>query len=117
MLISIFSPTGIYDSKFIANYAYINLYDQLSRLPGIGSVQVFGAGKYAMRLWVRPDQLAKLAITVPEIVSAIQSQNSVNPAGQIGGEPAPQGQEFTYSVRAEGRLASPEEFEQVVVRE
>src|SRR2546428_5603441 len=116
MLISLYSPSGIYDSKFLANYAYINLYDQLSRVPGIGSVQVFGAGRYAMRLWVKPDQLAKLAITVPEIVAAIQSQNTVNPAGQIGGEPAPKGQEFTYSVRAQGRLTTPEEFEQIVVR-
>ncbi|HEV2963674.1 MAG TPA: multidrug efflux RND transporter permease subunit [Candidatus Angelobacter sp.] len=116
MLISLSSPSGIYDSKFLANYAYINLYDQLSRVPGIGSVQVFGAGKYAMRLWVKPDQLAKLSITVPEIVAAIQSQNTVNPAGQIGSEPAPKGQEFTYSVRAEGRLTTPEEFGQIVVR-
>jgi HAE1 family hydrophobic/amphiphilic exporter-1 len=116
MLISIYSPSGVYDSKFLANYAYINLNDPLSRVPGIGSVQVFGAGKYAMRLWVRPDQLAKLGITVPDIVNAIQSQNTVNPAGQIGGEPVPQGQEFTYSVRAQGRLTTPEEFEQIVVR-
>jgi len=116
MLISLYSPSGVYDSKFLANYGYINLNDQLTRVPGIGSVQVFGAGRYAMRLWVRPDQLAKLAITVPEIVAALQSQNTVNPAGQIGGEPAPKGQEFTYSVRAQGRLTTPEEFEQVVVR-
>src|SRR6185503_18705558 len=116
MLISLFSPTGVYDSKFLANYAYINLYDQLSRVQGIGSVQVFGAGKYAMRLWVKPDQLAKLSITVPEIVAAIQSQNTVNPAGQVGGEPAPRGQQFTYSVRAQGRLTSPEEFAEIVVR-
>src|SRR5206468_3772653 len=114
MLISLYSPSGIYDQKFLANYAYINLYDQLSRVYGIGSVQVFGAGRYAMRLWVKPDQLAKLAITVPEIVTALQSQNTVNPAGQIGGEPAPKGQEFTYSVRAQGRLVTPEEFEQIV---
>jgi hydrophobe/amphiphile efflux-1 (HAE1) family protein len=116
MLVSLYSPSGIYDSKFLANYAYINLYDPLSRVPGIGSVQVFGAGRYAMRLWVKPDQLAKLSITVPEIVNAIQSQNTVNPAGLIGGEPVPQGQEFTYSVRAQGRLTTPEEFEQIVVR-
>src|SRR6266849_6890074 len=87
MLISLYSPHGTYDARFLANYAYINLNDQVTRLPGIGSVQVFGAGKYAMRLWVKPDQLAKLAITVPEIVAALQSQNTVNPAGQIGGEP------------------------------
>src|SRR5258707_8878933 len=98
MLVSLYSPSGVYDSKFLSNYAYINLYDQLSRVPGIGSVQVFGAGRYATRLWVKPDQLAKLGVTVPEIISAIQSQNTVNPAGQIGGEPAPPGQEFTYSV-------------------
>jgi HAE1 family hydrophobic/amphiphilic exporter-1 len=116
MLISLYSPTGVYDSKFLANYAYINLNDQLTRVPGIGSVQVFGAGRYAMRLWVKPDQLAKLSITVPEIVAAIQAQNNVNPAGQIGGEPAPKGQDFTYSVRAQGRLTSPEEFGEIVVR-
>ena len=116
MLVSLYSPSGIYDAKFLANYAYINLNDQLTRVPGVGSVQVFGAGKYAMRLWVKPDQLAKLAITVPEIVNAIQSQNTVNPAGLIGGEPVPKGQEFTYSVRAQGRLTTPEEFEQIVVR-
>src|SRR6476661_9330489 len=117
MLISLYSPGGVYDSKFLANYAYINLNDPLSRVPGIGSVQVFGAGKYAMRLWVKPDQLAKLGITVPEIVNAIQSQNTVNPAGQVGSEPAPKGQEYTYSVRARGRRTSPEEFGQIVVRE
>jgi HAE1 family hydrophobic/amphiphilic exporter-1 len=116
MLISLYSPTGARDAKFLANYAHINLNDQLTRVPGIGSVQVFGAGRYAMRLWVKPDQLAKLAITVPEIVGAIQSQNTVNPAGQIGGEPAPAGQDFTYSVRAQGRLTSPEEFGDIVVR-
>src|SRR5947209_2759397 len=117
MLIALYSPHGTYDARFLANYAYINLNDQLTRVPGIGSVQVFGAGKYAMRLWVKPDQLAKLGITVPEIVNAVQGQNTVNPAGQVGSEPAPQGQEYTYSVRAQGRLTSPEEFGQIVVRE
>jgi HAE1 family hydrophobic/amphiphilic exporter-1 len=117
MLISLNSPHGTYDARFLANYAYINLNDQLTRVPGIGSVQVFGSGQYAMRLWVKPDQLAKLGITVPEIVSAIQTQNTVNPAGQVGSEPAPPGQEYTYSVRARGRRTSPEEFGQIVVRE
>src|SRR5213594_4896851 len=117
MLIAVYSPHGTYDAKFLANYAYINLTDPILRSPGIGNVQVFGAGQYAMRLWVRPDQLAKLGVTVPEIVSAIQAQNTVNPAGKAGGEPAPKGQEFTYSVLAQGRLASPEEFGQIVVRE
>jgi hydrophobic/amphiphilic exporter-1 (mainly G- bacteria), HAE1 family len=117
MLLTLYSPNGTYDAQFLSNYAYINLADQITRLYGIGSVQIFGAGQYAMRLWVKPDQLAKLAITVPEIVTAIQSQNAVNPAGQVGSEPAPKGQEYTYSVRAQGRLTSPEEFGQIVVRE
>src|SRR5438874_3282943 len=117
MLVSLYSPSGVYDAKFLANYAYINLNDQLTRVPGVGSVQVFGAGKYAMRLWVKPDQLAKLAITVPEIVNAIQSQNTVNPAGKVGGEPIPSGQQFAYAVRAQGRLVSPEEFGEIVIRE
>src|SRR5256885_2244050 len=117
MLIGLYSPNGAYDARFLANYSYINLSDQITRLYGIGSVQIFGAGQYAMRLWVKPDQLAKLAITVPEIVSAIQAQNTVTPAGQVGSEPVPKGQEFTYSVRARGRLSSPEEFGEIVVRE
>src|SRR5271170_1347761 len=117
MLIALYSPKGTYNDRFLANYAYINLADQLTRVKGIGQVVIFGAGQYAMRLWVKPDQLAKLQITVPEIISAIQTQNTVNPAGQVGSEPAPKGQDFTYSVRAQGRLTSPDEFEQIVVRE
>src|SRR5499433_2304406 len=117
MLIAVYSPHGTYDANFLANYAYINLADPILRSPGIGNVQIFGAGQYAMRLWVRPDQLAKLGVTVPEMVSAIQAQNTVNPAGKAGGEPAPKGQEYTYSVLAQGRLTSPEEFGQIVVRE
>ncbi len=117
MLIAVYSPHGTYDAKFLANYAYINLTDPILRSPGVGNVQVFGAGQYAMRLWVKPDQLAKLRITVPEIISAIQAQNTVNPAGKAGGEPAPKGQEFTHTVLAQGRLVSPEEFGQIVVRE
>jgi hydrophobic/amphiphilic exporter-1 (mainly G- bacteria), HAE1 family len=117
MLVTLYSPNGTYDARFLANYAYINLADQINRSYGIGSVQIFGAGQYAMRLWVKPDRLAKLAITVPEIVSAIQSQNSVNPAGQVGGEPVPKGQQFTYSVQAQGRMTSPEEFGEIIIRE
>ena len=117
MLVTLYSPKGTYDARFLANYAYINLSDQINRSYGIGSVQVFGAGQYAMRLWVKPDRLAKLGITVPEIVSAIQSQNSVNPAGQVGSEPIPKGQQFTYSVQAQGRMTSPEEFGDIIIRE
>ncbi len=117
MLVSLSSPHGSHDTKFLANYAYINLNDPIARLYGVGQTQVFGAGQYAMRLWVKPDQLAKLGITVTDIVNAIQAQNKVNPAGQVGGEPAPANQQFTYSVLAQGRLTSPQQFEDVIVRE
>ncbi|MGA8985173.1 MAG: multidrug efflux RND transporter permease subunit [Candidatus Acidiferrales bacterium] len=117
MLVGLFSPKGTYDAKFLGNYAYINLNDPIARLYGVGQTQVFGAGQYAMRLWVEPDKLAKLGITVTDIVNAVQQQNTVNPAGQVGGEPALANQQFTYSVLAQGRLTSPEQFENVIVRE
>jgi hydrophobic/amphiphilic exporter-1 (mainly G- bacteria), HAE1 family len=116
MLFDLYSPNGTYDSEFLANYSYINLNDQLTRVPGIASVSIFGAGQYAMRFWVKPDQLAKLQITVPEIINAIQTQNNVNPAGQIGSEPVPPGQEYTYTVRSQGRLTTEEEFGKIVIR-
>ena len=116
MLVALYSPKGTCDATFLANYAYINLNDQMTRVPGIASVTVFGAGQYAMRFWVKPDQLAKLNITIPEIVNAIQQQNTVNPAGQIGGEPAPPGQKFTYAIKAQGRLETEEEFGKIVLR-
>src|ERR1700675_3254729 len=117
MLVGIFSPKGTFDTTFLGNYAYINLNDPIARLYGVGQTQVFGAGQYAMRLWVQPDKLAKLGITVTDIVNAVQAQNTVNPAGQVGGEPAVANQQFTYSVLAQGRLTSPEQFENVIVRE
>ncbi len=116
MLLALSSPNGSYDNIFLANYANINLNYALTRLPGVASVTVFGAGQYAMRAWVNPDTLANLGVTVPEIISAIQTQNAVNPAGQIGGQPVPPGQQFTYNVRAPGRLTSAEEFGQIIVR-
>ena len=117
MLFPLYSPNGTYDATFLGNYAYINLVDPLLRAPGIGNVQVFGTGQYAMRMWVKPDTLAKLGITVTDIISAIQAQNTINPAGRAGSEPAPPGQEFTYTVLAQGRLISPEQFGEIVVRE
>jgi len=116
VLVSLNSPKGTRTAEFLANYAYINLSDALSRVPGISQVTVFGAGQYAMRIWVKPDQLAKLNITVPEIINAISGQNTVNPAGKIGGRPSPPGQEFTYTVRAQGRLTSEDEFAKIVLR-
>jgi HAE1 family hydrophobic/amphiphilic exporter-1 len=117
LLFPLYSPNGTYDATFLGNYAYINLVDPLLRAPGVGNVQVFGTGQYAMRMWVRPDVLAKLGITVPDIISAIQAQNTINPAGRAGSEPIPSGQEFTYTVLAQGRLVTPEEFGEIVVRE
>src|SRR5499427_4734955 len=116
MVLALTSPNKTYDKIFLANYAYINLVDELLRLPGIGIVQVYGAGQYAMRLWVKPDQLAKLGITVPEIIGAVQRQNNVNPAGQIGSKPMEKRQNLTYTVRAQGRLSTPEEFGNIVIR-
>jgi len=116
IMFALYSPKGTYDNIFLANYANINLNDEFTRVKGIASVSVFGAGQYAMRIWVKPDQLAKLGLTIPEIISAINSQNTVNPAGTIGGEPVPKGQEFTYAVRSQGRLQTPEEFGEIVVR-
>src|SRR5258706_8547763 len=115
-LFSLYSPKGTYDATFLANYAYININDPMSRVPGIGQVSIFGAGQYAMRFWVRPDTLASLGITVSDIAAALTNQNKVNPAGQIGAEPVPRGQQFTYTVRAQGRLLTAEEFGNVVVR-
>jgi HAE1 family hydrophobic/amphiphilic exporter-1 len=115
LMVNLVSPNNAYSQEFLNNYATINLKDELARLPGVGRVQVFG-GEYAMRVWVRPDQLAKLAVTVPEITAAIAAQNKVNPSGQIGGQPVPSGQDFTYTVRSQGRLESPEEFGDIVIR-
>ncbi|HMH28347.1 MAG TPA: multidrug efflux RND transporter permease subunit [Steroidobacteraceae bacterium] len=117
MIVALYSPQGTYDAKFLANYEYININDPVTRVPGIASVQVFGAGQYAMRMWLKPDALTKLGVTVSDVVNAVQSQNTVNPTGQMGGEPAPKGQEFTYSVRAQGRLTTPEQFGDIIVRE
>ena len=116
MLVAVYSPKSTYDSLFLANYSTINIIDPLYRIPGVGQVIIFGAGDYAMRIWVKPDQLAKLGITVPDINRAVQQQNAVNPSGQIGAEPVPTGQEMTYTVRAQGRLQNPEDFSRIVVR-
>jgi len=116
LIISLTSPMDTYNALFLANYANINIIDALYRVPGVGEVRIFGAGDYAMRIWVKPDRLAKLGLTVPELVRAIQQQSTVNPSGQVGAQPAPSGQEMTYTVRAQGRLQTPEEFGRIAVR-
>ena len=115
MLIGLSSPDNRYNVDFLTNYAIINLQDELTRVPGVARIQVFG-GQYALRVWVRPDQLAKLGVTATDIINALQVQNNVNPAGQIGGEPVPNGQQFTFTVRTQGRLVTPEEFGNIVIR-
>src|SRR5437016_9787717 len=108
--ISLYSPKGSFDTLFIGNYATINLTDALYRIPGVGQVINWGTSDYAMRIWVKPDKLAKLGLTVGDLSNAIQAQNNVNPSGRLGADPAPHGQQFTYTVRAQGRLLKPEEF-------
>jgi len=117
MIIALSSPKGSRDATFLANYAYINIADALTRVRGIGSVVVQGAGAYAMRNWVNPDRLASLGVTVPDLVKAIEQQNTVNPSGQVGAEPAPPGQQFTYTMRAQGLLVTDKDFGNVIVRE
>jgi HAE1 family hydrophobic/amphiphilic exporter-1 len=113
---ALYSPHQTHDSLFLANYANININDQLLRVPGAGQVLLFGATDYAMRVWVRPQALAKLGLTVADLVEALNQQNTVNPAGQLAGNPAPPGTAMTYTVRTQGRLATAQEFAQVVVR-
>src|SRR6266850_1095648 len=116
LVIPIYSPDGTYDANFLGNYATININDQLARVPGVGQVLLFGTSDYSMRIGVRPDTLAKLQLTVTDLIDAIEAQNVVNPAGMVGAEPAPPGQEFTYNVIAQGRLVEAEQFGQIIVR-
>src|SRR5262249_50324857 len=116
LVVSLFSPHGSYDSLFLGNYATINVKDFLYRVKGVGQITIFGSADYSMRIWVRPDRLAKLGLTIADLVSAVQAQSNVNPAGKIAAEPAPKGQSFTYTVRSQGRLVEAEEFAKVVVR-
>src|SRR5512138_698088 len=116
LLVTLTSPSGAYDSNFLSNYALINVNDQLARIAGVGEVKLFGGSDYAMRIWVRPDKLQALGLTVTDLVNAVKSQNLLQPSGQIGGPPAPKGTEFTYQVRTQGRLLTPEEFGKIIVR-
>ncbi len=116
VLVTLRSPNGSYDSTFLNNYATINVVDSLARINGVGQVNQFGGSEYSMRVWVRPDQIAKLGVTATEISQAIQQQNVIAPAGQIGGPPAPPGTEFTYVVRTQDRLQTVDQFNEIVVK-
>jgi HAE1 family hydrophobic/amphiphilic exporter-1 len=117
LIFSLYSPRSSYSEEFLGNYANISISDELLRVPGVGQTTVFGASNYAMRIWLRPDQMQTLGLTVGDVRNAISKQSTVNPTGQVGGEPAPKGQEFTYTIRSQGRLSTAEEFGDVVVRE
>src|SRR6185436_6339118 len=106
-----------YDPSFLTNYGIINVNDALLRIKGVGDIRNLGASDYAMRIWLKPDVLARLGLTVGDVQAALRAQNVANPAGQIGSEPAPAGQQYAYAVRAQGRLTTPEEFADVIVRE
>ncbi|MAE08409.1 MAG: hydrophobe/amphiphile efflux-1 family RND transporter [Bacteroidetes bacterium] len=115
MLVTLTSD-GRYDQDFLGNYALINIKDQLSRISGVGRVDVLGASDYSMRIWVKPDRLAQMGITVSEIQNAINQQNVIVPGGKFGAEPAPPGTEVTYTVRLPERFNSPEAFGEIVIR-
>ena len=116
MLITLTSEENIYDQDFLGNYALINIRDKLARVKGIGEVNILGASDYSMRIWIKPDRLAKMGLTVTEILNAINSQNKIVPGGKFGAEPAPIGTEFTYTVRMPERFNSPETFGEIVIR-
>ena len=116
MVLTLTSEGGEYDQNFLGNYTLINIQDILARIPGIGRVSVIGASSYSMRIWIRPDRLAQMGITVPEIIGAIRAQSVIVPGGRFGAEPAPEGTEFTYTVRLPERLQSEEEFGEIVIR-
>lgn len=115
-VINLYSPDDSLNAIFLSNYAYVSLVDPVKRVPGVGDVQVFGAGRYAMRIWLDTTKMAAQNISVGEVQSAIQAQNTVIPGGQIGAEPAPPGTEFTYSIQTKGRLQTAEEFGNIIIR-
>src|SRR5262245_38995620 len=117
MLISLYSPGESHDASFLLNYAALNLRDQILRIPGIAQVDLFGGAEYALRIWIQPDKLAKLGLTPADVIAAIRDQNLQAPAGRIGAAPTPRDQLFTYTVSAPGRLVTPDEFENIIVRE
>jgi len=116
LIASIYSPNGTYDDLFLNNYAMIYVRDALLRVPGVSDVTLAGGAEYGMRVWFRPDDLARLGLTPADVMNAVREQNLQAPAGQIGAPPSPPGQQFTYTVRAPGRFTTPEEFANIIVR-
>lgn len=116
MLVSLSSPGGSYDALFLNNYANINIVDQLKRLQGVGDVVLFGGADYSMRVWLKPEQLTKLDLTVNDVANAVRKQNAISPGGKFGAPPSPMGVEYTYNVTLQERLISEEEFGNIIVK-
>ena len=116
MVVSLYSPDDAYDDLFLSNYARLNLYDPIARIYGVGNISILGEREYAMRLWVRPDKLAKLGLTASDLAQAVQDQNVQAPAGQVGQPPAKAGVSFQYSVNVKGRLSEKQEFDNIIIR-
>src|SRR5882762_2826739 len=115
-IVSLNSPDGRYDSLYLSNFATINLVNELSRLPGVGNTQVLGVGQYSMRVWLDPQKLYTYGLTPSQVTRVIQEQSQPVTAGQVGIPPAPKGQDFQYTVDVQGRLGTPEEFANVIVK-
>lgn len=116
MLVGLSSPNGTYDGAFLNNYANINIVDQLKRLQGVGDIALFGGADYAMRVWLKPEQLTKLGLTVNDVANAVRKQNAIAPGGKFGAPPSPAGVEYTYTVTLQERLISEEEFGNIIIK-
>src|SRR6202521_1971507 len=116
-VIALTSPERRYDAVFLSNYALLNLYDALGRVPGVGQVRIFGARDYSMRIWLNPERMARAGVTASDIANVVREQNVVAPAGGLGLPPVPQGQQMQYTVFVKGRLAAAAEFENIIIRE
>ncbi|MBW8853995.1 MAG: efflux RND transporter permease subunit, partial [Bradyrhizobium sp.] len=114
--VTLISPEGKFDSLYMANYATIRLKDELARLLGVGNVQIFGAGQYSIRVWLDPEKLKARGLTASDVTQALQQQSQQVAAGQLGGPPTPEGQPFQFTVTVTGRLADPEQFDNVIVK-
>jgi HAE1 family hydrophobic/amphiphilic exporter-1 len=115
-IVTLSSPKHSYDSLYLSNYATINLVNELSRLPGVGNVNVFGVGEYAMRIWLDPQKLYSVGLTAQDVINVIKGQSQEVAAGQVGMPPAPAGQDFQYTVNVEGRFTDVNQFENIIVK-
>jgi len=116
LVVALFSQDPRYDTLYLSNYATINILDDLKRVPGVADATIFGARDYSMRVWLKPDRMAQLGVTPTDVANAIAAQNNQYAAGKIGQEPAPEGQALTYTVTTRGRLDTPEQFGDIIVR-